>query len=63
MGAVELKGKTVLITGAAKGIGRSLAESLATAGANVVMVDSDPLGKGAAEAIRNLWEEGRVHPS
>ena len=53
MGAVELKGKTVLITGAAKGIGRSLAESLATAGANVVMVDSDPLGKGAAETIRN----------
>ena len=53
MGAVELKGKTVLITGAAKGIGRSFAESLATAGANVVMVDSDPLGKNAAEAIRN----------
>jgi NAD(P)-dependent dehydrogenase (short-subunit alcohol dehydrogenase family) len=51
MGDATFKGKIVLITGAAKGIGRSVAETLATAGATVVMVDVDASGKGVADSI------------
>ncbi|WFU79213.1 SDR family NAD(P)-dependent oxidoreductase [Bradyrhizobium sp. CIAT3101] len=38
---MSLKGKTALITGAARGIGRSMAEGLAEIGANLVLVDID----------------------
>lgn len=37
----ELSGKTVLVTGAAQGIGRSMALALGAAGANLVLVDLD----------------------
>jgi NAD(P)-dependent dehydrogenase (short-subunit alcohol dehydrogenase family) len=35
-------GRTVLITGAAKGIGRATAQQFAMAGANIALVDRDP---------------------
>ena len=56
----DLAGKTVLITGAAMGIGRSLAIGLHDAGANLVLVD---ISKDALEQTRLHFESrgGRVH--
>ena len=45
---IELKGKVAVITGSARGIGRSIAEKLAEAGADLVI--SDILDEGAQTA-------------
>lgn len=45
-------GKTVLVTGAAKGIGAAIAGEYAQAGANVVITDYDEQGEAAAEQWR-----------
>lgn len=44
----ELTGKAALVTGAARGIGRGIAQALATAGCDVALLD---LGDGANDAL------------
>lgn len=54
--AYNLTDKSVLVTGAASGIGRATARRLATAGANVAVVDVDV--EGGEETIEMIEEEG-----
>lgn len=53
----NLGGKTALVTGAALGLGRSFAQSLAEAGADVAIVDMDRNNLNVTEAI--IKETGR----
>ncbi|MFZ7101765.1 MAG: SDR family NAD(P)-dependent oxidoreductase [Peptococcaceae bacterium] len=41
MYAIDLKGKTAIVTGGAKGIGKAISRALADCGANVVIADFD----------------------
>src|SRR5262245_5846002 len=53
MSTPSLQGKTALITGASKGLGKSMALALAEAGARVVLVSRDqPKLEETAQAIR-----------
>ncbi|MBS0388186.1 MAG: SDR family oxidoreductase [Proteobacteria bacterium] len=47
---MDLKGKTVAVTGAARGIGRSISEAFAAAGANLALIDVPDADLGAALA-------------
>lgn len=55
-----LSGKTVLITGASKGIGNATARTFAAEGCNVVLVDIDAAGLDATKADINRVASTRV---
>jgi NAD(P)-dependent dehydrogenase (short-subunit alcohol dehydrogenase family) len=59
----KLKGKTVLITGASKGLGKAMAIALAQAGARLVLVsrDVEQLNNSAA-AVRDAGSEAFCFP-
>lgn len=56
MSLTELRGRTAVVTGAASGIGRGLAERAAREGMNVVLADVEP--DMLAEAVRTLEADG-----
>jgi 3-oxoacyl-[acyl-carrier protein] reductase len=54
---MSLEGKTAIVTGAAQGIGRAIAECLAQAGADIVVADLDP-GR-STETVDSVEKLGR----
>lgn len=53
--SLSLAGKTAIVTGAAQGIGRVIAETLATHGADVVVADLDPTrSQETVDAVKKL---------
>lgn len=54
---MSLQGKVAIVTGAAQGIGRAIAEALAHAGADIVVADLDP-GR-SADAVAMVEKIGR----
>ncbi len=55
---LDLTGKTAIVTGGSRGIGKKTAADLAEAGANIVIVDIlEEKGKEAAEEIKEIGTE------
>ena len=54
---MSLQGRVAIVTGAAQGIGRAIAEKLAQAGADIAVADLDP-GR-SQETVREVEKQGR----
>jgi 3-oxoacyl-[acyl-carrier protein] reductase len=54
---MSLQGKVAIVTGAAQGIGRAIAEALAHAGADIAVADLDP--QRSADAVAMVEKIGR----
>jgi NAD(P)-dependent dehydrogenase (short-subunit alcohol dehydrogenase family) len=59
MDAFRVDGKVAAVTGAARGIGRAVATGLATAGADVAILDLPAMEIEAAETVRAVQAAGR----
>ena len=66
--SMDMSGKAGIVTGAARGIGRAIAEGLSGAGAKVLLVDRDaqveptPRISGLKLTLRTWPETGRRRP-
>ena len=61
MNAIDLKGRSAIVTGGAQGIGRAIAERLLASGAAVALWDRD--AELLAETARELADRGEVSTS
>jgi len=56
--SIELAGKIALVTGAANGIGASVAKTLALAGATVIVSDLESQSTQASQVVEEIIQEG-----